>query len=150
MASMEKCSSNEVIIVKVSSNSSSILLICAYCRPSSPSISSTTKSYLLAYEGDLKRAIICLDANAKSPAWNSLALDKKGKELENLLSRFHLKVANAKLGFTKFHPGRYSFRRRYGSWTRLRAESLALSTRPLPIRPPVYIFRPCHYPAIPH
>ena len=96
-ASMEKCSSNEITIVKVSSNSSSILLICAYCRPSSPSISSFIKSYLLAYEADLQRAIICLDANAKSPAWNSLALDKKGKELENLLSRFHLKVANAKL-----------------------------------------------------
>jgi hypothetical protein len=78
-ASMEKCSSNEITIVKVSSNSSSILLICAYCRPSSPSISSTIKTYLLAYEADLKRAIICLDANAKSPYWNSLAPDKKEK-----------------------------------------------------------------------
>jgi hypothetical protein len=65
-ASMGKCSSNEITIVKVSSNSSLILLICTYCHPSSPSISSTIKSSLLAYEADLKRAIICLDANAKS------------------------------------------------------------------------------------
>lgn len=108
-ASMEKCSSNEITIVKVSSNSSSILLICAYCRPSSPSISSFIKSYLLAYEADLQRAIICLDANAKSPAWNSLALDKKGKELENLLSRFHLKVANAKLASLNFIPAGTAF-----------------------------------------
>ena len=86
-ASMEKCSSTEVTIVKLSSNSSSILLIFAYCHPSSPSISSTIKSYLLAYEVDLKRAIICLDANAKSPAWNSLAFDKKGKSTVPLPSK---------------------------------------------------------------
>jgi hypothetical protein len=108
-ASMEKCSSNEITIVKVSSCPSSILLICAYCRPSSLSISSTIKSYLLAYEADLKKAVICLDANAKSPAWNSLVLDKKGKELENLLSRFHLKIGNAKLASLNFIPADTAF-----------------------------------------
>lgn len=108
-ASMEKCSSNEITIVKVSSSPSMILLICAYCRPSSLTISSTIKSYLLAYEADLKKAVICLDANAKSPAWNSLVLDKKGKELENLLSRFHLKIANAKLASLNFIPAGTGF-----------------------------------------
>jgi hypothetical protein len=109
MASIEKCSSNEITIVKVSSSPSSILLICAYCRPPSLSISSTIKSYLLAYEADLKKAVICLDANAKSPAWNSLVLDKKGKELENLVSRFHLKIGNAKLASLNFIPAGTAF-----------------------------------------
>ena len=108
-ASMEKCSSNEITIVKVSSSPSSILLICAYCRPSSLSISSTIKSYLLAYEADLKKAVICLDANTKSPAWNLLVLDKKEKELENLLTRFHLKIGNAKLASLNFIPADTAF-----------------------------------------
>jgi hypothetical protein len=108
-ASMEKCSSNEITIVKVSSCPSSILLICAYCRPSSLSISSTIKSYLLAYEADLKKAVICLDANTKSPAWNLLVLDKKEKELENLLTRFHLKIGNAKLASLNIIPAGTAF-----------------------------------------
>ncbi|KZS00803.1 Uncharacterized protein APZ42_002749, partial [Daphnia magna] len=95
-AHMEKCSSNEVVVVKMCSDKSKFLLISAYCRPSSPSISLTIKSYLKTYETELRRAVICMDSNAKSPVWNSHSTDKKGKELENLIAHFSLKVANAK------------------------------------------------------
>ncbi|KZS06380.1 Uncharacterized protein APZ42_030179 [Daphnia magna] len=108
-AHMEKCSSNEVVVVKIGSEESKFLLICAYCRPSSPSISLTIKSYLKTYETELKRAVICMDSNAKSPVWNSHSTDKKGKELENLIARFFLKVENANADSLNFIPAGTAF-----------------------------------------
>ena len=100
---MDKCSSNEIVVVNIDSNNSKRLLICAYCRPSSISLSSSIKRYLKAYESELKRAVICMDSNAKSPVLNSQFTDKKGKELENLV------VANAKAASLKFVPAGTAF-----------------------------------------
>jgi hypothetical protein len=108
-AHMDKSSSNEIVVVNIVSNKPKRLLICAYCRPSSISLSSSIKRYLKTFEPELKRDVICMDSNAKSPVWNSQFTDKKGKELENLVAHFRLKVANAKAASLKFVPAGTAF-----------------------------------------
>jgi len=45
-----------------------------------------------------------IDANARSPLWNSRHLDAKGKELEGLLTGSVLGLANKQLGDLAFNP----------------------------------------------
>lgn len=102
-------SHNHISCVKLYLGPEIFLLVSAYCRPSAPSLSSILLPVLQKSVGLLKGAVICLDSNAKSVCWNSVRTDEKGRELEELASRFSLSVANVGRENLPFVPAATSF-----------------------------------------
>ena len=72
----------------------SFTLASFYCRPSSPEIKPFLDPIAKARPEIRKRLIVSMDANARNPLWNSLVLDKKGRDLEDLLHSLSLNINN--------------------------------------------------------
>ena len=104
------CSTNNVVCVKLFTDQKvPLLLISAYCRPTINSVSSLLEHFLSTNLHLLRNSVICLDSNAKNTLWNSVSTDDKGKDLENLISRFPISVTNISKDKLPFLPTKTSF-----------------------------------------
>ena len=102
-------SSNSITCVRLTDGQSVLQLISAYCRPSIPDLISIIQQPLQEVKDLADRTILCLDSNAKSPAWNSTRLDERGKELEAIASRFGFAIANVKKPALDYVPPNTAF-----------------------------------------
>ena len=102
-------SANHVAAALVELDGASILLLSIYLRPSLPSLEAELLPILAGLSSYMNRAIIGVDANAKNPLWNSNGLNQRGRELESLLARFPINVANAPVASLPFTPPETNF-----------------------------------------
>lgn len=102
-------SNNCAVYLNLSAGTSTLLLISAYCRPSSNSVCSVLSPGLNSFSSTLKNSIVCIDSNAKNPLWNSRVLDKKGRELEHLINQHSLYIVNTPKEKLSFLPTGSSF-----------------------------------------
>ena len=72
-------SSNEIARIEVKCHSHPISCYSLYCRPLHESASDFISPLLLRPDFKKRNSILCLDANAHSPLWNSNFTDTKGR-----------------------------------------------------------------------
>ena len=71
---------NARVGVKLSINNSELFPFSLYCRPSIKNLNARLAAFASTLSTPVvKRAIFCLDSNAKNPFWSSATLDPKGK-----------------------------------------------------------------------
>jgi hypothetical protein len=99
--------SNFTAAVDLLISSGPIRFVSIYLMPSLSNFSSTVSSIFKSIASPF--SILCADANAKSPLWNSVGTDHRGSELESLLIDYKLNVANQPLESLEFIPGGTSF-----------------------------------------
>ena len=97
-------STNSVVNVKLYSGEKSLLLISAYCRPTIPNLKSILGPHLDANRTSLKKAVVCMDSNAKNTLWNSSTQDEKGRELESIMLEYSLSIMNVSKDQLPFVP----------------------------------------------
>ena len=93
--------------VRVSTRSGSLCLCSAYLRPSLTDFSHTASAILDSFATPL--SIIGTVSNAKNPLWNSCGSDSRGRELEDLITRHKLNIANRPRADLDFVPKGTSF-----------------------------------------
>ncbi len=99
--------SNYVSCIDVTTCVGSFRLMSIYVRPTSGDISSTLRPILDVH---LSPTTVCaIDSNAKNNLWNSTLTDRKGLELESILSDYRLNLANVPICDLDFIPGGTSF-----------------------------------------
>ena len=69
---------NATVGVKLSINNSELFLFSLYCHPSIQNLNDRLAAFASTLSTPVvKRAIFCLDSNAKNPFWNSATLDRR-------------------------------------------------------------------------
>lgn len=106
---LEKKTNNQVTCVQIFSGKEAVLLMSAYCRPSTQGVGTVISQPFKHHSRLLPRALIALDSNAKNVLWNSRRTDDKGSELENLALLSGLSFANRRKEELSFVPGGTSF-----------------------------------------
>ena len=102
-------SSNHVSAALLELDGVAILLLSIYLRPALPSLEAEFLPILAKSSALLSRSIIGADLNAKNPLWNSPCLNIRGRELESLLARYPLNIANLPIADLPFTPPETSF-----------------------------------------
>ena len=102
-------SSNHVAAARLKLDGVAILLFSIYLRPALPSLESNVLPILAGSSELLPLTIIGADLNAKNPLWNSPCLNPRGSELESLLARYPLNIANLPIADLPFNPPETSF-----------------------------------------
>lgn len=92
---------NELAGISFNFNNLTYHCFSIYCRPSA-SCAFLLVNLLADLASETKRAIICLDANAKNKLWNSAVNDRKGKDFiferkESIFYSSSLSIANVDL-----------------------------------------------------
>lgn len=101
-------SSNHAACMNLPLGACNLKFASVYLRPSIASVSTSLTS-IFSMCNPLERTIMGIDANARSPLWNSHLLDCRGGELEGMLSGSVLGLANRPLNELNFVPPGTSF-----------------------------------------
>jgi Endonuclease-reverse transcriptase len=80
-----------------------------YLRPSLPYLEAELLPILSRDPSLIARTVIGADFNARSALWNSNCSNSRGHELESLLARFPLNIANVPVSSLAFIPPETSF-----------------------------------------
>jgi hypothetical protein len=99
--------SNSAACVELTTNNGPLRLSSVYIRPSIVDFSATTLTILEALSAPF--SIIGADANARSRMWDSPFNDKRGSDLESLLTCSNLRVVNQPHSELDFVPAGTSF-----------------------------------------
>jgi len=84
--------------IRIDASPSPMYLFSVYCRFSLPSSAAFLQDFLSTLSAGMMRdSIFAIDCNGKNKLWNSSATDRKGSEVESLLSSSSLSIANVEL-----------------------------------------------------
>ena len=101
---------NATVGVKLSINNSELFLFSLYCRPSIKNLNAHLVAFAFTLSTPVvKRAIFCLDSNAKNTFWNSATLDPKRKVVEYFFESIGATVANVPRKYLRHVPLNSSF-----------------------------------------
>ncbi len=106
---LEEATDNQVTCVQIFNGNEAVLLVSAYCRPSTQGVETVISHPLRHLSSLLPRSLIALDSNARNVLWNSRRTDDRGRELENLALRSGLSFANRRKEELGFVPAGTSF-----------------------------------------
>lgn len=95
---------------KISVHGKPLVLFSVYCRPSINDLQSFLHDLSRSLTPTIaSQSILCFDANAKNPLWNSKLLDSKGIIFEDFCRSLSLDVTNVPLCNLNHHPPNSSF-----------------------------------------
>ena len=101
---------NSVAGVKVVTQKNELYFFSIYCRPSLQNFDTFLNSFFsFLTPNNINKSVFCFDPNAKSPLWNSLTLDARGRALEESLSNHCITIENVNSNFLSHVPSKTSF-----------------------------------------
>ena len=81
-----------------------------YCRPGLQIFDTFLNSFFSFLTPNIiNKSVFCFDSNTKSPLWNSLTLDARGRALEESLSNHCITIENVNSNFLSHAPSKTSF-----------------------------------------
>ena len=109
-SSLAFATANHFIGIKLSYKNSVFFLFSLYLRPSLADVAVEMETRLSSIPASsLPYSLICCDANAHSPSWNSSCLSQAGTNVESVISNLHLNIANKNKELLNFVPSGSSF-----------------------------------------